>query len=328
MLSLRAGVRGFLASTMSVVLVVFVSVLAGQASCLAEGSVQADPTKLSASMPSVTQGLSSGAADQVTPAQHYVELYEGGSFVGDRPVTRKQLLDILDRIIKDIADGKIFIESSDAELLREFADQREQIVALNSEMDVLKTEVHELNKRLIVLTEQNLQIAEQVNDAIAQLEAFAEELKRYVLDQAALNSEVLNAAIEDMNNSISRLKDEAKALRDEIGRLEERINNNLKLESQTLNARMSNLRTEALDAVKQLSARVESLESDTTYQALRETIEAQQQRISELEHRLAVVQSRYDADLKVLSDNLLKLNARLIALERSLSDLSDSDSTK
>lgn len=308
----------------SLVLIVVVSVLAGQALCFAEDEVQQDRVKTDVSMPSALQRTAGTAVAQATPAQRYIELYENSQFVGDREVTREQLLDILDRILEDIEDGKIFIESTDAELLRSLVvEQHEQIVQLNMEVDVLEIEMHELNKKTITLTEQNLQIAEKANDAISQLEDFAAELERYVLGQAALNSEVLNTTAKGIGAQISELRDEVESLwaglQNESTRLETRFENDLRSESQMLSARMSNLRSdimaEASETLSDLSVRVENLESNTTYQSLEATVRAQQERIGELERQLLVIQSRYEEDLKALSDRVFSLATKLAALE-------------
>ncbi|MFY9486431.1 MAG: hypothetical protein WAQ30_07875 [Bacillota bacterium] len=317
----------------TLVFIVVVSVLAGQALCFAEDEIQQDRVGTDTSMPSTLLGTAGMSATEATHAQLYIGLYEDGQFVGDKVVTREQLSNILDRILGDIQDGRIFVESTDAKLLRDLVvKQHEQIVQLNMQIDILKEEMHELNKRAVRLTEDNLSLAEQVNDTLSRIEDFAAELEKYVLHEAALNSEALNTEIsalrafrDEVESLLQELKDDFTRLEDEFGdefsRLKEEFRNSFESEKKMLALRMSNLRsevkTEMSETLSDLSVRVENFESSN--ESLEAQIKAQQERISELEYQILVDKSRYEADLKKLNDKILSLEARLSALERTAS---------
>jgi chromosome segregation ATPase len=320
-------------TVVSLILIAIASVLAGQTLCFAEDGVQQGRVEASVSMPPVRTEVASDAANQAVYGQRYIGLYEGGSFIGDVAVTREQLLIILDRVLRDIEDGRILVESMDAQLLREVVlAQHERIVQLSSRIDVLEAEMHDRNKRDVVLTEQTLQITEDANDLMDRLMAFAVDLEQYTRDQAVLNSEQISSAREETGvavEGVRKLQAEFNEIARKVQDLETRLSGlsgqveTLRISHQididTVSNRMSNLRTETKDSVSALATRVQSIESELTEasvtQSLEDTIKAQQQRISELERQLAVLKSRYEADLKSLSDSILALSAKLAALE-------------
>lgn len=347
----KTWIRSSRGTVVSLILVAIASVLAGQALCLAEGETQQSRVEASVSMPSARAEVASDAANEAVYGQRYIGLYEGGDFIGDVAVTREQLLIVLDRVLRDIEDGRILVESMDAQLLREvILGQQEQIVQLNNRIEVLEAEMHERNKRDVVLTEQTLEVTEQANDLLERLEMFSEDLKQWARDQAVLNSEQISVFREELTalgdglaalhesiaaslggsddldddtiRSLGQWHSEAhEDLATRLNKVDERVPA-LAIDIEALAGRMSNLRTDTQKSVNDLASRVDDLESELTdasmtQQSLEETIKTQQQRISELERQLAVIKSRYEADLKSLSDSVLALSAKLAALESS-----------
>ncbi len=306
--------------------------IAGQAVWSAGAGAQSAST----SVPSTEQRALDETASRAIYGQRYVGLYDGDDFVGDHAVTREELLVIVDRVLKDIEAGKILVESSDAELLRtvvvEFQDK---LMDLSNRVQVLDAEMQVRHKRDVVLTEQTLQVKEEANDLMAKITVFAEDLRRFVLDQAASNAEELEAAAENLSSFNERIDEVVLEIDDlqasmevSVADLLKRIEE-LKHELGVTSSRFSTLRTETLNTYDTLVSKVDDLEERLTdaLKSAEERMAAQEQRISQLERQLAVNQAKYETDLKALSDMVLSLSARVSALDSGRSGASSGASS-
>lgn len=332
MSDLKTRVRPLPSTFVCLLLLAAAVLIAGQAVWSAGAGAQSAST----SVPSTEQRALDETASRAIYGQRYVGLYDGDDFVGDHAVTREELLVIVDRVLKDIEAGKILVESSDAELLRtvvvEFQDK---LMDLSNRVQVLDAEMQVRHKRDVVLTEQTLQVKEEANDLMAKITVFAEDLRRFVLDQAASNAEELEAAAENLSSFNERIDeivleiDDLQAsmevsVADLLKRIEE-----LKHELGVTSSRFSTLRTETLNTYDTLVSKVDDLEERLTdaLKSAEERMAAQEQRISQLERQLAVNQAKYETDLKALSDMVLSLSARVSALDSGRSGASSGASS-
>lgn len=316
----KTRVRQLPSTVVSLLLLAAAVLIAGQAMLPAVAGAQS----ASASVPSTEQRASDDSTSRAIYGQRYVGLYDGDNFIGDHAVTREELLSVVDRLLKDIEAGKIHVESSDAELLRTVVVEfQEKLMELGNRVQVLDAEMQVRHKRDVVLTEQTLLVKEEANDLMAKITAFAEDLRRFVLDQAASTAEELEAAAESLSRFSERIDEivlEIDDLQSSLGvsnadvlkRIEE-----LKHELNVISSRFSTLRTETLNTYDTLVSKMDDLEKRLTdaLKSAEEKMAAQEQRISQLERQLAVNQVKYEADLNALSDMVLSLSARLSALE-------------
>jgi hypothetical protein len=327
MSDLKTRVRPFPNTVVSLLLLATAALIAGQAVFSAEAGAQS----ASASVPSTEQRALDDATSRAIYGQRYVGLYDGDDFIGDHAVTKEELLLIVDRMLRDIEAGKILVESSDAELLRTVVVEfQEKLMDLNNRVQVLDAEMQVRHKRDVVLTEQTLQVKEEANDLMAKITTFAEDLRRFVLDQAAANVGELEAAAENLKRFDERIDeivleigDLQASLEVSVADLLKRIEE-LKHELSVTTSRFGTLRTETLSTYDTLVSRMDDLEKRLT-DALRsaeEKIAAQEQRIGQLEHQLAVNQAKYYAHLTAVRQLFLALSARLSALESDRSGAS------
>lgn len=332
MSDLKTRVRPLPSTFVCLLLLAAAVLIAGQAVFSAEAGAQSAST----SVPSTEQRALDETASRAIYGQRYVGLYDGDDFVGDHAVTREELLVIVDRVLKDIEAGKILVESSDAELLRtvvvEFQDK---LMDLSNRVQVLDAEMQVRHKRDVVLTEQTLQVKEEANDLMAKITVFAEDLRRFVLDQAASNAEELEAAAENLSSFNERIDEVVLEIDDlqasmevSVADLLKRIEE-LKHELGVTSSRFSTLRTETLNTYDTLVSKVDDLEERLTdaLKSAEERMAAQEQRISQLERQLAVNQAKYETDLKALSDMVLSLSARVSALDSGRSGASSGASS-
>lgn len=332
MSDLKTRVRPLPSTFVCLLLLAAAVLIAGQAVWSAGAGAQSAST----SVPSTEQRALDETASRAIYGQRYVGLYDGDDFVGDHAVTREELLVIVDRVLKDIEAGKILVESSDAELLRtvvvEFQDK---LMDLSNRVQVLDAEMQVRHKRDVVLTEQTLQVKEEANDLMAKITVFAEDLRRFVLDQAASNAEELEAAAENLSSFNERIDEVVLEIDDlqasmevSVADLLKRIEE-LKHELGVTSSRFSTLRTETLNTYDTLVSKVDDLEERLTdaLKSAEERMAAQEQRISQLERQLAVNQAKYETDLKALSDMVLSLSARVSALDSGRSGASSGASS-
>lgn len=332
MSDLKTRVRPLPSTFVCLLLLAAAVLIAGQAVWSAGAGAQSAST----SVPSTEQRALDETASRAIYGQRYVGLYDGDDFVGDHAVTREELLVIVDRVLKDIEAGKILVESSDAELLRtvvvEFQDK---LMDLSNRVQVLDAEMQVRHKRDVVLTEQTLQVKEEANDLMAKITVFAEDLRRFVLDQAASNAEELEAAAENLSSFNERIDEVVLEIDDlqasmevSVADLLKRIEE-LKHELGVTSSRFSTLRTETLNTYDTLVSKVDDLEERLTdaLESAEERMAAQEQRISQLERQLAVNQAKYETDLKALSDMVLSLSARVSALDSGRSGASSGASS-
>lgn len=332
MSDLKTRVRPLPSTFVCLLLLAAAVLIAGQAVWSAGAGAQSAST----SVPSTEQRALDETASRAIYGQRYVGLYDGDDFVGDHAVTREELLVIVDRVLKDIEAGKILVESSDAELLRTVVVEfQEKLMDLSNRVQVLDAEMQVRHKRDVVLTEQTLQVKEEANDLMAKITVFAEDLRRFVLDQAASNAEELEAAAENLSSFNERIDEVVLEIDDlqasmevSVADLLKRIEE-LKHELGVTSSRFSTLRTETLNTYDTLVSKVDDLEERLTdaLKSAEERMAAQEQRISQLERQLAVNQAKYETDLKALSDMVLSLSARVSALDSGRSGASSGASS-
>lgn len=139
----------------------------------------------------------------------YLPLYEGGLFNGEKPVDRYTLASVIARLLSDLEEGKIHIQGTDAQILKDLTVEfRKELVLLSEATGNLKLRLDEAERTLLILKEdmaETLVTNESIRKTVGTLE---EQLKAL---RGALNAQDLQR--KDLEARLEKVKADFEAYR-------------------------------------------------------------------------------------------------------------------
>lgn len=140
----------------------------------------------------------------------YLQLYQDGTFQGDKPVDRYTLASIVARILNEIAAGQIGTTKEDVVLLRNLTNEfRNELVELSSKGGLFTKRIDDLYRQDQVIKEdltKTTAIAQNLSDEQTELQ---KEVQQMIIDINMLQTKV--AALEATNAQLKADLDKTRA---------------------------------------------------------------------------------------------------------------------
>ena len=187
----------------------------------------------------------------------YLNLYQDGTFNGNKNVTRYELAVLISRIIDNIESGETKPEEQDLETLRKLSIEfRQELVDIAEVQDKYKIDINKLEKEDVILKEELGIVKADISSIKSRIDSLEEKIVN--LEDKLTNIDTNTSNLVDNLLTLKKSTDQLEQIinenEDNISALENKVDTNMNQINKELN------KTELEDRISKLENQIASIE--------------------------------------------------------------------